>query len=169
MAAFGTALRRLIPLVLAAIAVLIIYVLLERLAAAMDDPGFRLASWLTMKLRKPVKPATVQGIFHAFFWVVRWIVAPLLLLPIAPAIVSRGRRRRTWLYCLEAPVLLLIAVWVPLKLVAWVPHMKTFNGEMTSFVLRAAAAFLLFVSGWLVLAFVTAQAKSRNAIVRGRR
>jgi len=66
-------------------------------------------------------------------------------------------------------VLLLIAVWVPLKLVAWVPHMKTFNGEMTSFVLRAAAAFLLFVSGWLVLAFVTAQAKSRNAIVRGRR
>jgi hypothetical protein len=124
----------------------------------MDGPGFRLASWLTLKLRKPVKPETVQGIFHAVFWALRWIVVPALTLPVVSAIASRGAAwRRTLLYWIEAPVLLLIALWVPLKLVDWVPHMKSFSGEMTSFVIRAAVAYVLFVAGWLALAYVTAR------------
>jgi hypothetical protein len=167
--AFATALRHLPPLVAAAIALLVIYWLLARLTDAMDGPGFRLASWLTLKLRKPVKPATVQAVFHAIFWVVRWVVVPVLLLPMVSAIVSRGwagfraiaARRRTWLYWLEAPALLLIALCVPLRLLAWTPHMKSFSGEMASFVVRAAVAYLLFVASWLVLAFVTAGGKPR--------
>jgi hypothetical protein len=162
-AAFRAALRRLAPLVVAAIAVVVVYVLLGRARDAMDNPGFRLASWLTLTLRKPVKPATVQAIFHAVFWVLRWVVAPVLLLPVGPAIVSRGwagfgavgARCRRWLYWLEAPALLLIALCLPLKLVAWAPHMSSFGGEMTSFVVRAAVAYLLFAAGWLGLAFVT--------------
>jgi hypothetical protein len=163
-AAFAMALRRLAPLVVAALALLVVYWLLARLTDAMDNPGFRLASWLTLKLRKPVRPATVQGIFHAVFWVVRWVVVPVLTLPAAPAILSRGwvgfagiaSRCRVWLYWIETPALLLIALCAPLKLVGWVPHMHSFGGEMTSFVVRTVVAYLLFVTGWLTLAFVTA-------------
>ncbi|HMD71052.1 MAG TPA: hypothetical protein VKF41_06890 [Bryobacteraceae bacterium] len=164
-AAFRAALRRLAPLVAAAIGVVVVYALLMQTRDAMDNPGFRLASWLTLHLRRPVKPATVQAVFHGVFWVLRWIVAPVLILPIGPAIVSRGwagfgavaSRCRVWLYWLEAPALLLAAVWAPLKLVGWAPHMSSFGGEMTSFVVRAAVAYLLFAAGWLGLAFVTAR------------
>ena len=156
--AFRTALRRLGPLVGAALALLVVYWLLGWLQDVMDGPGFRLASWLTLKLRKPVKPETVQGIFHAVFWVARWIAVPALTLPILSAIGSRGAtRRRTWIYWIEAPALLLVALWVPLKLVDWVPHMKSFSGEMASFVIRAVVAYALFVAGWLMLAYVTAR------------
>ncbi len=161
--AFRAALRHLAPLVAAAIAVVVVYVLLASARDAMDGPGFRLASWLTLTLRKPVKPATVQAVFHAVFWVLRWVVVPVLLLPTGPRIVSRGwagfgavgARCRRWLYWLEAPALLLAAVWVPLKLLGWVPHMISFGGEMASFAVRAALAYLLFAAGWLGLAFVT--------------
>jgi hypothetical protein len=156
--AFRTALRRLAPLVAAALALVVVYWLLGWLRDVMDGPGFRLASWLTLKLRKPVRPETVQGIFHAVFWAVRWIVVPALALPVVSAIASRGAtRRRTWRYWIEAPVLLLIALWAPLELVDWVPHMKSFSGEMTSFVMRAVVAYVLFVAGWLTLAYVTAR------------
>jgi hypothetical protein len=166
-AAFRAALRNLAPLVVAAVAVVLVYALLARARDAMDGPGFRLASWLTLTLRKPVKPATVQAIFHAVFWVLRWVVVPVLILPVGPAIVSRGwagfgavgARGRRWLYWLVAPALLLAAVWVPLKLVGWVPHMGSFGGEMTSFVVRAAVAYLLFAAGWLGLAFVSREEK----------
>jgi hypothetical protein len=161
--AFTASLRRLAPLVAVAIAAVVIYSLLARLTDAMDGPGFRLASWLTLKLRKPVKPDTVQAIFHAVFWAVRWIVLPVLALPMVSAIVSRPSRRRTWLYWIETPVLLLAALWAPLKLVGWVPHMKSFNGEMTSFALRALLAFVLFAAGWLALAFVTSGGKPKPA------
>jgi hypothetical protein len=165
--AFRTALRRLALLVAAAIALILIYVLLSRLSDAMDERGFQLASWLTMKLRKPVKPQTVQRVFHAVLWVVSWIAVPLLTLPVVSAIVSRVRRRRGWLYWVEASVLLVMAVWAPLKLLGWTPHMKSFNGEMTSFVVRAAAAYLLFVAGWLLLAFVTTRGKARAVASSG--
>lgn len=166
-AAFGAALRRLPALIAASIAVLVVYVLLSRLADAMDQPGFTLASWLTLKLRKPVRPATVQRVFQAVFFVIRWVVLPVLMLPMVSAIASRGWRGfagiggrcRSLLYWVEAPVLLLLAVWVPMKLIAWVPHVKSFHMEMTSFVVRAAAAYLLFVVGWLALASVTAGGK----------
>jgi hypothetical protein len=169
--AFGTALRRLAPLVAAAVAVLVIYGLLARLADAMDEPGFRLASWLTLRLRKPVKPATVQGVFHAVFWVARWVVVPGWILPVVSAIVSRGwagfgamaARCRTWLYWLETPVLLLAAMWLPLRLLGWSPHLKSFSLEMTSFVVRAVVAYLLFVVGWLAVAFVTASGANWKA------
>jgi hypothetical protein len=168
-AAFRTSLRNLAPLVVAGIAVVVVYLLLMRARDAMDGPGFRLASWLTLHLRKPVKPATVQAVFHGVFWVLRWVVVPVLILPIGPGILSRGwagfgaigSRCRVWLYWLEAPVLLLAALWAPLHLVGWVPHMHSFGAEMTSFVVRAAVAYLLFAAGWLTLAFVTVGGKAR--------
>jgi hypothetical protein len=165
--AFGTALRRLPALILAAILVLVIYYWLARANDAVQDPGFTFASWLTNKLRKPVKPVTVQHTIDGIFWVIRWFVLPILLLPMAAAVASRGwsgfksigAGSRRHFYWVKAPVLLLLALWVPLKLMGWSPHLKSFGMEMTSFVVRAAVAYLLFVFGWLLVAFVTSAGK----------
>lgn len=177
--AFRTALGRLAPLAAAALAVLVFYVLLLRADDAMNGPGFRLASWLTLHLRRPVRPATVQAFIRGVYWVLRWFVFPVMILPIGPAILSRGwagfgafaLRYRPCLYWLEAPALLLAALWAPLRLIAWVPHMSSFGGEMASFAIRAALAYLLFGAGWLALAFVTVGGKpgrTRSAAVPSR-
>jgi hypothetical protein len=164
LSAFGTTLRRLPALVAAAIVLLVIYALLARLAAyTVQNLGFHMASWMTLNFRTPVRPYTVQHVFRSIFWAVGWIVLPLLGLPMIAAIAMRGWRgfaaigagccRR--LYWIKAPLLVLVAVWIPWKLLEWVPHMKSFRMEMVSFVARAAVAYLLFVAGWLALAFVT--------------
>ena len=58
-AAFRTALRNLVPLIVLGVLVLCLYVLLEWWRDYSPQPAFKIASYLTLKLRKPVKPATV--------------------------------------------------------------------------------------------------------------
>jgi hypothetical protein len=70
-------------------------------------------------------------------------------------------RVRRWLYWIEAPLLTLCAVWVPLKLLRWVPHMHGFRMEMLSFTLRAGIAYLLFAGAGLLLALVTSGGRPR--------
>ena len=158
-AAFRTALRNAWVLVLLAVAVLAVYGLLSKWTAASDQPAFRLASWMTLKLRKPVKPATVRTIFHAGFWIVQWVVLPVLLLPLASGLSAKGWRgwkavavRGPWRYWVAVPVLTVVAFWVPLAILGWRPHVGGFGFEMVSFVVRAGAGYLLFVGGALLLA-----------------
>jgi len=130
-------------------------------------PAATLASWLTLKFRKPVKPATAMRCFDVVLWMVRWVLLPADLLPLFSGVASRGWRgfnefgwrRYSRLYRLEVPLLALCAIWVPLRLVNWVPHVDGFTMEMTSFVLRTATAYLLFVSAAMMLAFLTSRGK----------
>jgi hypothetical protein len=168
-AAWRMALRNLLPLIAAAALVAAVYILLARWADYSAEPVFKIASYLTWKLRKPVRPATMQRIFDWALWAVQWIVFPVLVLPMLAAISARGWRgwggigaKRRRLYWLAAPALLLCAFAAPMKLLGWAPHFKSFGMEMTSFVFRAAAAYLLFIMGWLALAFVTSNGSPRE-------
>ncbi len=162
-AAWRTALRNLLPLAIAAVAVIVVYYLLDRWADYSSKPASTLASYLTLKFRKPVKPSSVLRAFNVALWLVRWAIVPVLLLPMLSAIASGGWRgfrafgalTRKWLYWIEAPLLLVCAVAIPLKLLGWVPQVGGFGMETVSFVLRAGVAYLLFVAAWLTLAFVT--------------
>ena len=58
-AAWREALRNLLPLALAALVIVAIYVLLARWADYSATPATNVASYLTLKLRKPVKPSTM--------------------------------------------------------------------------------------------------------------
>ncbi len=87
------ALRQLPALVAAAVLVLALYGLLAWAAGASGQPAFRLASWLTLKLRTPVKPVTVARVFLAGFWIVRWVVLPVALLPMASGIACARMAR----------------------------------------------------------------------------
>jgi hypothetical protein len=162
-AAWKSALRNLLPLAVAAAIVCAIYYLLSIWDDYSSHPASQVASYLTLKLRKPVRPSSVLRVFRVVLGLVRWVVLPVLLLPMISAISSRGwggfRRvgslARTWLYWIQAPLLLLCAVWAPLEILTWVPRVHGFGLEAASFTVRAFVAYLLFVVAWLVLAFVT--------------
>jgi len=167
--AWRTALRNLLPLAVAALAVIVIYMLLARWADYSSTPANKIASYLTLKFRKPVRPLAILRIFNTILWLVRWVVLPVLLAPMFAAAAARGWRGfgaigalvRRWLYWAEAPLLLLGGLWLPLKLLGWVPHVSGFGWEMTNFVARAAIAYLLFIAGGLLLAYVTAGSQPR--------
>jgi hypothetical protein len=142
---------------LAGLAVLL-YAALMWANGMLDAPAFRVASWLTLTIRKPVPPARVLLIFQALVWLLRWLLLPALLIPPAAAISANGfagfkRFARRWelLRSLKVFALVLGAVWVPLKLLAWVPKMPNFSAEMASLLVRAAAAYLLSAGLLLVL------------------
>jgi hypothetical protein len=166
-----TAIRNLLPLVLAAITVVLIYWLLEQWSVYSARPAFRIASWLTLTLRTPVPPAAIARIFNVVLWVVQWMALPVFLLPVASAIATFGWQgfRKTslrtpgWLYWIEVPLLLLCLIRLPLWLFYWVPEVNGFGMQAASFIVRIAAAYLLFGVSWLVLAFVTSRGKPRPA------
>jgi hypothetical protein len=167
--AWKTASRNLLPLAAAAVAIAGVYWLLAMWQDYSSDPALTLASYLTLKLRKPITPASVLKVFDAALWLARWVVLPVALLPMLDAISTEGWRGfkpigagvRKWWYWVAAPALLLCAFWVPLKMLGWTPRAGGFALEMVSFVLRAALAYLLFGAAWLALAFATSAGKPR--------
>jgi hypothetical protein len=165
--AFRTTLRHLLPLLPMVLAAIAIYAFLAWWAGYSVTPGARLASWLTLRFRKPVRPATLMRYFNAVLWIVRWVLLPADLLPLFSGVAARGWRgfnefgwrRYSRLYRLEVPLLTLCALWLPFRLLDWVPRVNGFTVEMLSFTLRTAAAYLLFVSAAMVLAFLTSRGK----------
>ena len=99
----------------------------------------------------------------AVWWVARWIVLPLLLVPLFAGAASHGWRvwRGFGPRALAAPLFVFAGVWIPLRLLAWTPHVPGFAMEMTSFLLRAAVAYLLFVLSWLKLAHLMSAGSPR--------
>ena len=160
-----TALRNLLPLFLLAIAVVVVYGLLSWWRDYSAQPVFKIASYVTLKLRKPVKPGTVQTIFNGALWILRWVLLPVLLVPLTSHIANKGWRGfrpsipRHWLYWLEVVVLLICGIWLPLKLITWVPKLSSFGMQMTSFVIRLLIGYLLFVTAWLLLELFTSRVK----------
>jgi hypothetical protein len=134
-----------------------------------SGPAFTLSSYLTLTFRKPVTPASVQNIFGWVFFLIRWAVLPVLLLPAFAAISTSGWSGfkaagagvKRWWFWLAAPLLLLAAMRLPFTVLDWKPHASSFAQEMSSFVLRALLAYLLFAAGWLALAFATSAGKPR--------
>lgn len=165
--AFQKALRHLLPVLVASAAIVVLYALLARWADSSRLPALKIASYLTLKVRKPVRPAAVLRVFTALFWLIRWMVLPVFLLPLVSGVAGRGwagfseigRRARSWRFWLAAPVLLLCAFWLPLRLLGWSPHMSSFTLEMLSFTARLLVAYILFIGSWLWLAFLTAAGK----------
>jgi hypothetical protein len=157
LAGFRQALRNLLPLIAAGLALVLMYLLLARWETYSAKPAFRIASWLTLTLRKPIKPASVAAAFGFVLWIVRWAILPVLFLPVVTAIARQGwsgfraRGTRTWLYWMEVPVLLWLAFKAPLLLIYWVPRLNGFVLQTTSFSVRALIAYLLFTGAWLIL------------------
>jgi hypothetical protein len=98
-----------------------------------------------------------------WWWIARWIVLPSLLVSLFAGAAAHGWRawRGFSARSLAVPALVFLGVWIPMRLLAWVPRVSSFGMEMTSFVVRAGVAYLLFVAAWLVLAFLTSGGNPR--------
>jgi hypothetical protein len=164
--AAGTVLRHLLPLFVLALVVAVIYGLLAYWYGSFAHSAFMIGSSATMTIRKPVSPARVLQWFHALIWLLRWIVVPVLAFPLAAQIATRGWSGFRWtgtriVYWLATCALLLCAVWVPFKLLNWVPRPSAFSLQMASFTARIGLGYLLFVAGLLALEFFTSAGKPR--------
>lgn len=168
--AAGRTARNLIPLFALGILALIVYALLAWWHDSFAHAAFVAGSYATMRLRKPVPPSSVERGFHVFIWILRWLVVPVILLPLASALAVHGWAGWRWgslrpgkrvVYWIEVCALLALAIWVPLRLVAWVPEAAHFNTQMISFLARFGAAYLLLVCALLVLEFLTSSGRPR--------
>lgn len=152
---WSTVLRNAGPLLASALAIALIYWLLAKWNAYSSIPTFKIASWLTLKTRKPFRPASFLHAAQFILWIVRWIVLPVFFMPVLAAVASNGRilwRRTNWRYWIEVPLLLLCCLRLPLFLIYWVPHLDGFFLQSASVALRFLIAYLLFGVAWLVLA-----------------
>lgn len=107
-------------------------------------------SILTFKSRKPVNPATVLRVMQGVRWFLKWIVLPVLLLPVAAGKPRQSLRPRFWLQYIAAVV---ICFWLPGKLIHWTPRFEATVAQVVSFLFRFGIAYCLAVTGWLALAF----------------
>jgi hypothetical protein len=166
---FAAAARRLPILLLCAVVIGAVYLLADHAHGLARAPAFRTASFLTMTLRRPVRPAAVLRGFDVAISVLRWVVVPVLFLPLLAglAILGRGGFRcfgllaRRWRYWVFTPVLLLCAVWVPFRILGWTPRSASSAVEMASFLARAAVAYGLFIAAWLAIVFLTSTGSPR--------
>jgi hypothetical protein len=163
-----SAVRNIAPLVLLAMFVGVIYALLGLWNSSSGKPALMVTSWLTLKMHIPVRPARVSLTFSIVLWLIRWMLIPALVLPLARATASRGwaglralrlPSLRLWI---ATPILLWLSLRAPLLIVMWVPKIEGFVMQSASFGARAIAAYLLFGIAWLALAFLTSGGTPRD-------
>jgi hypothetical protein len=156
--------RHLLPLLALLVLAASLYALLHWAQNHDGHTAYVIGSYATMKARKPVAPDSVSRLLAVCFALLRWLVLPSLLFPLAAAISVRGwdgwrtrflARRRVWLYALQVAALLLVAIWLPLRLFYWIPSIESFSGQALSFAARVGLGYLLFVAGVLAVEFFT--------------
>ncbi len=157
------ALQHLPAILLLFLLALLLYWGLNVTNAHLENPAFQLASWLTLTLRKPVAPSSVLAVFHGITWLLRWFLLPALIAPVAAAVSIGGFQQ--FRFAIVKPQLwrslkifaaLLGALWLPARLLHWIPAMPSFSAEMASFLLRGSIAYLLFAGCLLLLERITA-------------
>ena len=162
---FRGALRRVPPLLVCALLILLLFSALGFVTDFVQLAADWLASALTLTFRKPVSPEYTLKFLSSLAWVLEWIVIPLLLLPWGAEVAAKGfagfggrslaaawkvfRRGSYWLSYLA---LFALGVYVPVQLVNWVPEVESFGGQAASLAARFLAAYLLFITAWLLLA-----------------
>jgi hypothetical protein len=170
-AAAVAAARNLVPLFVLAIVAIALYWFLAYLYGIFTHRAFVIASYFTLHWRKPVSPARVLAWYHGLIWLFRWLIVPAILMPLAAAVARLGwrgfdfrslRRSSNVLYWIEVCALLLLAIWVPLRLIHWIPPLQDFSAQFASLAGRLGLGYLLFVVALLSLEFFTSAGNPRT-------
>ena len=166
--AFRRGLRHIVPLaVWFGLGVIVGWLLLS---AGNYVPQFSV--WIRQKVNAGPSP---RNVMHGSDWVVfvvRWIVLPALWLPVATTIAGVGlsgghavrsfRVLRRPLYWISLCVLIAMGVWLPYRLVTWVPDLKTLHQQAWSAGLRFAAAYIILITGFILLIWMVGERTDRE-------
>jgi len=124
----------------------------------------RLSSTFTQATQTPISPDQVRPVIEGALLGVRWVLIPLVFLPLASRAANGGWRwlRRAGLresfHVLRRPawwgwylLLLMMGAVLPRLLLGWVPEFEGLAAQAASLVLRFGVAYLLLIASWLVL------------------
>jgi hypothetical protein len=130
---------------------------------------WKIPSWLTLKLNRPVRIAPFVKAVQILFGFLLWGVLPALATMLLTArergygLWSGWRIAHLWrLWAITALTLIVLEV-LPWQLAHWVPHMHSALGELFCAIARIGAAVLLAVMGWLLLLALWIQAVQEQA------
>lgn len=126
----------------------------------------QLAVWLRQKLGAGPPPRNIMNDLNSLLLLIVGFVMPGLWLPMATTISAVGFRpehvilsRRVWKrprYWLWFCLLLGISVYVPYKLVWWIPDLQTIRQQAWSMGVRFLIAYLIGVTGFMAVVWMTA-------------
>jgi hypothetical protein len=151
--AFGKGLRTLAKFAGIVVVFVLVVWALGLLAGPLGRAGQATASWLTFHIRKPVKPVWFVRGYLALLWGARWIVVPVIFLPL----FAGYRKLAGRVFWLEYLIALVLGFWVPGLLISWVPHLAGSVAQVLSFLLRFGLAYLLMVTSWIAIGFFSAR------------
>ncbi len=166
--AFRRGLRHMIPLAIwfaigAAIAWLVLSV---------GDYIPQFSVWIRQKVNAGPAPRNVMHGTDWLFFVLLWIVLPAVWLPVATTIAACGfsgarigrsfRVLRRPLYWVLLCILIGLGVWVPYKLVTWIPELSTLRGQAWSAGLRFAAAYIVLITAFVLLIWMVGERTDRE-------
>ncbi len=111
-------------------------------------------------------PRTVTSALDWGTWGVIWVLVPAVLLPIGSLVARdgftalRGNKiqnglgvLRRWRYWSSLAVVLLAGVYLPYRLIHWIPNRATLRGELWSAAFRLSVAYLLAVTAIVFLSW----------------
>ena len=171
---FMRALKHALPLLIVAAIFFLLRLWLERL----DDyhysfPGY-LRSELPAWLRRHISETNIQNLYDLFLFFLRWIVLPVLLLPVASLCADKGFRGfiafRIWvrmflnrLFWGLVIVASILGVVIPVALTGWKldPRTASLAEEKSFLAFRIAIGTVLVLSAWLMVSFTLAHTRMK--------
>lgn len=161
---FRRAFKNLLPVAICVAVFCVLWLFVEKLETYQITFPTYLRSTFPVSLRRHVTVSSLEGLFAAAIFFVRWIFVPAFILPLTFQAADRGFRgfgkdgfaawRKTvcnlsyWIVLL---VCALIGVLGSVKIMALTPDFKvsTFHGELASMIVRLPIAYGLGLFPWL--------------------
>jgi hypothetical protein len=117
------------------------------------------ASWLTLRLRRPVDTYRLQTRVETLFFIGPWFLFVVFWLPLAAAALlgERGlwrcaaRAWRAWRYWLSTLACVTVGCLGFWKLAEWVPRARGIPGQSASMVARLGLGYVIALGAWLVI------------------
>ena len=167
-AAFRRGARHIIPLAIwAAIGAFIVWIVFS---AGNYTPQFSV--WIRQKANAGPSPRSVMHASDWILFVLLWVVFPAIWAPVATTLAAAGvsgghalrslRVLRQPLYWVSLCILMGLGVWVPYKLVTWVPDLKSLSQQAWSAGLRFAAAYLILITAFILLVWMVGERTDRE-------
>ncbi len=161
--AFRHGLRHMIALAAWAVFMLAAELLLIRIRRYAPQFGV----WFWQKAPSFLRFGSPRQVSHAadwLLWFLIWVLVPAVWLPIATTVAATGfglQRMMRSLRVLRRPAywlwfggLMLVGVFVPCKLISWIPDLSDLSKQAWSMGFRFLLAYVILISAWVALLLV---------------